>query len=497
MTWGVHFLFIIVSFFCLNKAHSYQQLGNILNDPVFDLEAFINDVNSKGEKQSLESTLIELKNAEPNFFDQYVLMYKSRSLQTSSFMFPRVLLNSPNSTTIISFNGDPSDNGYDKLEVMRFDPQSTKFTFNEISFLDGELNLSENNPQKCMNCHQNSKRIINDPRPNWEPYSIWPGAYSSLAVGGHDLFNPNSPKHDPILTADAKSENEMYQLFLDEVALDHPRYRLLRPMEPNDRGRYFPALDTPKEAPNKFTTIITDQLLNLNTLRIARLIKDTEILTDYKKVIYALAKCQRLYLPDEIFNWHKGHIHPHLEESNSLEEYAQAIELIFEPYNISTQDWSMDFGTGAKFAFRHRFGGPSSFNTPFKKALELVMPELKGQKCSDIKAELLSHDFRETQNLRNKIDLNDATGESDSQPLISRCISCHTSSSFGAPYIPFDDETRLSSVLQLEGYPRGTLKEEIFYRVGVHAQFFERMPADGYFPTTLEIETLKNYLNEL
>ena len=501
MTGGVRLLFsTLFLYFCLNLngAHSYQLIENIFRDPVFDLEAFINNQNSKKHPQTLESTLEELKRVEPNFFDQYVLMYNSRSLQTSSFMFPRVLLNSPNSTTIISYNGDPADHGYDRLEVMRFNPQTAKFTFNEINFLNGKLNLSENNPQKCMNCHQNSSRKVNDPRPNWEPYSIWPGAYSSSAVGGYELSDPNSPKYDPLLNQNAQSENKMYQRFLDEVALKHPRYRLLKPMEHDELEGYFPAISTPKDAPNKFTTIMTDQLLNLNALRIARLIKNSKISVNYKKVIYASVRCGRLYLPDEIFEWHYSHRHSNLNKKEiGHHNLDKAIDLIFEPYNISTQDWSMDFGTGAKFAFNHRFGGPGNFLRVLNTALEAQMPELKDQECRDIKEELISHSFSETQALRTQIDLKDIESK-NSEPLVSRCISCHTTSTFRfAPFIPFDDELRLSLALRNEGYPRGTLKQEIFYRIGFHAHFFERMPADGYMPTTKEVETLKTYLNGL
>lgn len=487
----------LFSLTCLNIGHAYQELDSVLKDSVFDLNAFINNLNDQDQPQTLESTLVELKKVEPHFFDHYVLMYKSRSLQTSSFMYPRVLLSSENSTTVISYNGNPEDHGYDKLEVMSFDPQSAKFIFNEIGFSNGYLKLSQNNPKKCMSCHQNSSRTTNDPRPNWEPYSIWPGAYSSLAVGGHDLFNPKSPKHDPILTRDAKSENEQYQIFLDEIVPSHPRYNLLKPMEPNDRGVYFPAIGTPKEAPNKFTTIFTDQLLHLNILRVARLIKDSEIINDYKKVVYGVARCSKLYLPKKIFDWHRKSIHPDLEETFSREDLPKTLELIFHPYGISTQDWSMDFGTGAKFAFRHRFGGPQNFVRSFSEALKIAMPELSALTCADLKDEIMNQDFEETKPLRETADINFEPHQNSQPQLLSRCTNCHTSFAFGAPYIPFDNEIELSQALKDTGYPRGDLKQEIFYRIGVHAQFFERMPADGYMPTAEEVEALKTYLDML
>ncbi len=495
---GILFLSLLTTLLLsFNSAHSYQELDNILKNPVFDIESFIAGLNQKENLQNLESTLVELKKAEPHFFDNYVLMYKSRSLQTSSFMSPRVLLSSPNSTTVITYNGDPKDHGYEKLEVMRFNPQTAKFTFNEISFLNGKLNLSRNNPQKCMNCHQSSSRLTNDPRPNWEPYNIWPGAYSSLAVGGHELFNPKSPKHDPVMTHDAKIENEMYQLFLDDVAPSHPRYNLLKPMQLSRQGVYFPAIGTPKGAPNKFTTVFTDHLLNLNVLRIARLAKETKISKDYNKVFYALTKCGRLYLPNKIFNWHKRTIHQELEEKISTKQFAKAIELIFHPYGISTQDWSMDFGTGGRFAFNHRFGGPQFFKRTLKKALKFTMPEFKEKTCVELKEEILNQDFTKTQPLRAQRELDLLESKNPDSSLISRCVSCHTSYSFGAPHIPFDNESELSRALSKTGYPRGSLKSEIFYRIGTHAQFFERMPADGYLPTTDEINSLKDYLSNL
>jgi hypothetical protein len=486
---------IVSTLVFVDSAHSYTNLNQLLKNPVFNLEGFISDLNQTDSPKSLESTLKELKKVEPHFFDHYILMYKSRSLQTSSFMYPRVLLNSPDSTTVISYNGDPTDHGFDKLEVMRFDPQTTKFTFNEISFLNGSLKLSKNNPQKCMNCHQNSSRVENDPRPNWEPYSIWPGAYSSLSVSGRELSDPKSPKFDLVVDADSKSENEMYQKFLDEVAPDHPRYNLLKPMETSSRGLYFPAIGVPKDAPNKFTTTFTDKLMNLNALRIARLINKTKIMSDYKKVVYALAKCEHIYLPKEIFDWHRSIIRPDMDRTPNLEQFDDAIDLIFEPYGISTQDWSMDFGTGGKFSFRHRFGGPASFRTSFYSALKMKMPELKLKTCGELETEIMAHDFTATKTFRNQMDLDLSDGLKAGPSLLSRCVSCHTSSSFGAPYIPFNNEMELGDALKDTGYPRGSLKDEIFYRIGVHAQFFERMPKDGYLPTPAEVEGLKAYLD--
>jgi hypothetical protein len=495
---GVSYFSVIFFLFLSVSSYAYKNLEEALEEPIFNLDSFVTKLNNLSHDNSLESTLAELKKSEPSFFKNYVLMYKSRSLQTSSFMYPRVLLSSPDSKTVISFNGNSDDHGFEKLEVMRFEPKTTSFTFNEIGFEDGKLKLSKDNPKKCMNCHQNSSREVNDPRPNWEPYSTWPGAYSSLAVGGHELFNPESPKHDPILSRDAKLENKMYQRFLNRVAPYHPRYSLLKPMEKNSLDRFFPAIGFPRGATNKFTTIFTDNLMNLNIHRIVRLIGQTPIINDYRKVVLAITKCSNLVLPDEIMDWHKKHHPTNLVEHIKYDQLDEALEFIFHPYGISTRDWSMDFGTGGKFAFKHRFGGPNNFVTNFNKALLESFEEYGIPKsCKDLKKEVQELKFESTKHLRAQKDLDFLDGGNHSTNLISRCTSCHTSSFFGAPYIPFDDETKLASALNKRGYSRGTLKKEIFYRIGTHAQFFERMPADGYIPSQVEIDDFKAYLNSL
>ncbi len=493
--WGRHLISIALSLVIFINANAYQNISDILSEPTFDLDGFVLNLNNSDEPNSLESTLRDLKKQQPIFFKNYVLMYKSRSLQTSSFLYPRVLLSSTHSTTVITYNGHPEDHGYEKLEVMRFDVESLKFKFNEISFQDGKISLSHDNPQKCMNCHQNSSRRDNDPRPNWEPYSIWPGAYSSSSVGATELSDPMSSKYDPILAKDASLENQMYQLFLDTIIPNHPRYSLLTPMIQNKLGDYFPAIGVSKSAVNLFTTTFTDQLVNLNALRLARLIKESPIVEDYKKVVLALVQCEKIYLPDHVSVWHKKH-YPDLNfEDLKMEDLGDAIEFIFEPYDVSTQDWSMDFGTGGRFAFRHRFGGPNLFRQTLRVALETVMPELKGFTCQSLESELKAANFFKSQVLRNQQDLK--WPQSDVVPLISRCISCHTSESFGAPYIPFDNKNQLRSALKTQGYPRGSLKDEILYRTGPHAQFFERMPADGYLPKQQELETFTLYINSL
>jgi hypothetical protein len=51
---------------------------------------------------------------------QFVLVYKSRSLQEGSLESPRAILYGKTGKLVITFNGDPRQKGYGSLEVMQF-----------------------------------------------------------------------------------------------------------------------------------------------------------------------------------------------------------------------------------------------------------------------------------------------------------------------------------------------------------------------------------------
>jgi len=134
-----------------------------------------------------------------NYRSEYTLMHTSRSLQPSTFDSPRVIMTGPRATLVIAFNGDPEAVRYNVLEIIQFreggapaDPPNPStpprgFEFREIVFSDLDPPAppvpSPANQPLCRFCHGNP-----DPRPNWEVYGEWPGAYGSsvdqVPVGG-------------------------------------------------------------------------------------------------------------------------------------------------------------------------------------------------------------------------------------------------------------------------------------------------------------------------
>ncbi len=113
------------------------------------------------------------------FNSHYCLMHTSRSLQGASPQAPRALLFGKDAKLIIAFTGAPHLGNYAALEVMQFRQDTQQFEMRQISFPQeigrrSTVQFSEKNPSACLSCHSTH------PRPNWEKYPEWPGAYGSL-----------------------------------------------------------------------------------------------------------------------------------------------------------------------------------------------------------------------------------------------------------------------------------------------------------------------------
>jgi hypothetical protein len=113
----------------------------------------------------------------------YALMRKSRSLQFASAENPRVILYGLDATLTCAFSGDPTQPRFDTLECFQFRENERLFDFREIQFptaanglghvVFSGSNVSTDGHTQCATCHGA------DPRPNWDAYARWPGAYGS------------------------------------------------------------------------------------------------------------------------------------------------------------------------------------------------------------------------------------------------------------------------------------------------------------------------------
>lgn len=158
----------------------------------------------------IENNVVSIEELLPllpeSFRSHYALMFNSRSLQEASYGDPRVILYGPEAKLVVTFNGQAGQRGFNALETMEFDDATKTFRFHEVTFpgrstARGEsasrIGFSDSNPDQCLKCHGRP------PRPIWDTYPLWPGAYgerdhfslSKKEREGLAEFLRNQPSH--------------------------------------------------------------------------------------------------------------------------------------------------------------------------------------------------------------------------------------------------------------------------------------------------------------
>lgn len=83
-----------------------------------------------------------------DFYKNYVLVYRSRSLQDSNPLFPRAIVFGKSARFIMAFNGHKKQKGYNALEIIQFREKAHRWEFREILFQEGKVpTFSEANPK--------------------------------------------------------------------------------------------------------------------------------------------------------------------------------------------------------------------------------------------------------------------------------------------------------------------------------------------------------------
>lgn len=225
---------------------------------------------------------------------QMIMMTESRSFQVSSAKSPRVLLKSPNSQLVLSFNSDPSHRGYDRIEVMSWNEKIQKFDFIDLQFPEdqkavpgfvsipsiSQKTVVSKNPTTCLKCHSEPAK------PNWDPYNFWAGQ----TPFNRDTLSANSP------------ENEIYANILTRIKNGESRFRHLKPhnsvdavLENISKGKTF-SLNSPDNPGDGPGVRVFDQLSKLNFCRVG-----SELNTHPQKDLFkfAYAYVNRCGLPAE------------------------------------------------------------------------------------------------------------------------------------------------------------------------------------------------------
>jgi hypothetical protein len=172
-----------------------------------DLETLIRNEDIRSIETLLPRLPLELRGG-------ITFMHASRSLQEGSPANPRVLLFGETAELVLSFNGREDQLGYDELEVLEFNSKANRFFLRAIQFArngGAKAVISQPNPARCTTCHGT------DPRPLWDGYNFWRGAYGSI----DDVLNPQ-PACEP--GECPRGEAEWFADFSSD-ARRHPRYR--------------------------------------------------------------------------------------------------------------------------------------------------------------------------------------------------------------------------------------------------------------------------------
>lgn len=518
---GIFLLSLFVS--ALSLADTYSLVTYHAND-TGDF-AFLQQRLASTNYVNAVEFLRDWKTQRPEFYSNYVMAYRSRSLQQASPQNPRVLLFNRNADVVMSFNGHGEHRGFKNIEMMRFDHQKDSFEFYEMSFENNRAVLSQANPVKCLECHQSSPRQNVDPRPNWEPYNAWLGFYGSID-DSTSLMKSSFLREDvredekDFVARELNSEDEWYASFWEHIQPHHERYQLLDPVaqvqmsEATINGEF------------------TNRLAALNYRRVARLMTENKEVFEFVKwTMWANSRCDgAFYVADDVYEWLKqASPHPEVKDGEirsvvpvvdtckftktDCPEFkpappqlrlrnSHAINLLFEPFLVSTEDWSMDFKTRGRFAAFERFGLTNDPRPVVRKAFErhfFKEQDFSGLNCEELKSKSLEN-FGSLQKVKAFVEQRklQTMNPMPQKPLIQRCISCHVDDAGigDIPSIPFNDPERLKSLLSSGNYKRGTLMQEILYRTGAHAGQDEQMPPRG-IPSNDQRAELISYLQSL
>lgn len=236
------------------------------------------DIQSLIERCGIRSNEELVPRLPQSYRKHFTLMHQSRALfgPSVSAGFPRVISFGKDAKLIVAFNGDPSRPGHNTLEAIEFDSTAARFTMHRVDFPGKEskdkARFHAPNPPVCLSCHGM------DPKPLWESYDLWPGAYGA-----------NDDTIDP-----AGEEGKNYLAFLagarQSANYRHFSWKNTSPVYPFSAPGQRELNVT--HTPNARLTLL---LNGLNAQRIARkLVESPKLAQDPARAVRKLLGCETL-----------------------------------------------------------------------------------------------------------------------------------------------------------------------------------------------------------
>ncbi|MCR9203560.1 MAG: hypothetical protein NXH75_03215 [Halobacteriovoraceae bacterium] len=174
-----------------------------------------------------------LKELPPELRENFSLVYESRNkAQHASAAKPRVILFSPDGSFYMSFAGDADVLGGGTVEMIS-QTDKGNFRFSTLNFDNGVPSLHKD-IQSCKSCHGKV------PRPIWDGYPKWPGAYGS----DHDVLRREQRGFRVEESNKFRKEAKeiAYLEAFQKEGLQEGRYKLLESVPKEDVLHLYPRL---------------------------------------------------------------------------------------------------------------------------------------------------------------------------------------------------------------------------------------------------------------
>ena len=121
-----------------------------------------------------------------SYLSNFELPFHSQSSNRSSLALPRTLLNTPDATQIVAYDGKKNMLLGDRLEFGEWDEANAKLQLRAIEFSPKGKPKFFDEPKHCVPCHATPENPT-DYHYIWDTYPEWPGVYG-MAHNGGDIF---------------------------------------------------------------------------------------------------------------------------------------------------------------------------------------------------------------------------------------------------------------------------------------------------------------------
>jgi hypothetical protein len=432
----------------------------------------------------------------------YSLIFSSRSLQGASFEHPRAVLFGSNAQLILTFNGDPSQHGFEAVETMEFDAHANRFIFREITFsLDQTqpaARISEPNPARCVACHDHPARPI------WDVPPAWPGVYgerygaglSTVELRGLRRFlaiQATHPRYRYLQGAAALADRDTYvsssRAAYNGVSVEPPNARLSVQLATFNVRSILTELAAQPGFASHLNVLLASAGSNCGPVAdFYPPSLQSAIAADYRSYSKATAAADRSQSSAKTLRL-GGRQNPY----SGLASPAEFTELRYvaeRALDVSTRHWTLAFERGsydmsapagtltleqALFAWLARTDPELQTVAAYRtfNADDAYCRHLKRASQLSIAAWLETHAaFTPAPDAPESA----APGHHALGPmpaLAQQCAACHSSDI--APALPFGDPAALAARLLDGNYPHGRLLDEILFRLTPEAGT-ERMP---------------------